>query len=181
MDRYAAVLIPIDAADPHEVTFIQRATHLRRHAGQIAFPGGAVDPEEAGDHERTALREAREEIGLPPSRVTVVGRLPAVRQRTNAFTVTPFVGIVRDAPPAVLDANEVAAIYRVPLAAILAPGAVRPGVEVTPERLVHTFHFDYGGLHVWGLTGRILDLFVARYRSADSALRRALDDALAAR
>jgi 8-oxo-dGTP pyrophosphatase MutT (NUDIX family) len=179
MERYAAVLIPIFAAAPHDVVFIERGRHLRRHAGQIAFPGGAIDDADAGDHERAALREVHEEIGIAPARIDVVGRLPAVKQRVNVFTVSPFVGVVRGSDPPVADGDEVAATHRVPLAAIVAPGAVRLGIEITNERPVETYQFDYDGLHVWGLTGRILDLFVAGYHAAGSPLRAALDDVLA--
>jgi len=178
MERYAAVLIPIYAETPHDVVFIERAQHLRRHAGEIGFPGGALDAGDAGDHERAALREVDEEIGIAPDRITIVGRLQAVRQRVNAFTVTPFIGVVRGAPPLVVDGNEVAATHRVPLAAIVAPGAVRPGIEIAAGRRIETQHFDYRGLHVWGLTGRILELFVERYHAGDSPLRAALDACL---
>ena len=178
MQRYAAVLIPIFAGAPPEVVFIERAGHLRRHAGEIGFPGGAVDADEAENHERTALREVREEIGLGADRIAIVGRLPSVRQRSNTFVVSPFIGVVQPDDVVVVDGNEVAAIHRVPLAAIVAPGAVRPGVEVIDERRIETFHFDHGSLHVWGLTGRILDLFVARYNAADSGLRAALAERL---
>jgi 8-oxo-dGTP pyrophosphatase MutT (NUDIX family) len=179
MERFAAVLIPILDAPPHDVVFIERALHLRRHAGEIAFPGGAVDDGDDGDHQRTALRETSEEIGVGAGDVAVIGRLQPLRQRVNAFTVTPFVGVVRAAAPLVPDPAEVAALHRVPLAAIVAPGAVRPGVEVIGERRVDTMHFDYGDVHVWGLTGRILASFVERYEAARSPLRAALDATLA--
>jgi 8-oxo-dGTP pyrophosphatase MutT (NUDIX family) len=178
MERYAAVLIPIFAAAPPHVVFIERARHLRRHAGQIAFPGGAVEPDEAADHERAALREVEEEIGIAPDRVAVVERLPAIRQRSGGFTVTPFIGIIAPDGPLTVDANEVAAIHRVPLAAILAPGAVRAGIEIAGERRIDTTHFDHDGLHVWGLTGHILAAFVERYRDAASPLRAALGERL---
>ena len=174
MERYAAVLIPIEAAAPHHVVFIERALHLRRHAGEIAFPGGAVEADELADHERAALREVREEIGVDPDRITVVGCLPAVRQRSNGFTVTPFIGVVDGEGPLDPDPSEVAATHRVPLAAIVAPGAVRPGIEIVGERRIETFHFDYDGMHVWGLTGTILSLFVEHYRAGSSPLRAAL-------
>ena len=178
MERYAAVLVPIFAAAPHDVLFIERAQHLRRHAGEIGFPGGAVDDDDAGDHARTALREVYEEIGIAGERITIVERLPAVRQRTNAFTVTPFVGVVRDDVPLIVDANEVAATHRVPLAAIVVSGAVRRGIELAGESRIETYQFDYRGLHVWGLTGRILALFVERYGASASELRAALDERL---
>jgi 8-oxo-dGTP pyrophosphatase MutT (NUDIX family) len=174
MERYAAVLIPIFAAAPHHIVFIERARHLRRHAGEIAFPGGVVEDDEIADHERAALREVHEEIGIAPERITVVGRLDAVRQRSNAFTVTPFIGVVGGGEPLEPDPSEVAATHCVPLAAVVAPGAVRPGIERIGERRIDTFHFDYDGVHVWGLTGTILDQFVARYRAPASPLQTAL-------
>jgi 8-oxo-dGTP pyrophosphatase MutT (NUDIX family) len=179
MERFAAVLIPILDTPPHDVVFIERAQHLRRHAGEIGFPGGAVDEADGGDHQRAALRETSEEIGIGPDDVAVVGRLQPLRQRVNAFTVTPFVGVVRRAAALVPDPAEVAALHRVPLAAIVAPGAVKPGIEVVGDRRIDTMHFDYGELHVWGLTGRILASFVERYDAARSPLRAALDASLA--
>ncbi len=178
MERYAAVLIPIFADAPHDVVFIERALHLRRHAGQIAFPGGAVDAADDGDHERAALREVQEEIGIAPERIAIAGRLQPVRQRVNAFVVSPFVGVVRGSAALIVDANEVAATHHVPLAAIVAPGAVRPGIEIVGERRVDTIHFDHGALHVWGLTAHILDDFVHRYHARPSSLRGALDELL---
>ncbi len=175
MDRYAAVVLPIVERPPFEVLFIERAHHLRRHAGEIAFPGGAIDDADGGDHERAALREMQEEIGLGPADVRVIARLQPLRQRVNAFTVTPFVGIVAPGARVVADPGEVAAVHRVPLAAIVAPGAVHPGIETIGDRRVETTHFDHGDLHVWGLTGRILASFVERWHAADSPLRAALD------
>jgi 8-oxo-dGTP pyrophosphatase MutT (NUDIX family) len=172
--RLAAVVMPIFANPPHEVVFIERARHLRRHAGQIAFPGGALDEADGGDHARAALRELNEEIGIPPAAVTIVGRLEDIHQRRFGFTVTPFVGIVAPGTPLVVDLNEAAAAHHVPLAAIVAPGAVHTAIEVLPERQVETPVFDYGPLHVWGLTGLILRTFVERYH-AESQLRAALD------
>jgi 8-oxo-dGTP pyrophosphatase MutT (NUDIX family) len=178
--RPAAVVIPIYASDPHDVVFIERAGHLRRHAGQIAFPGGAVDAADGGDHARAALRELHEEIGIPPAAVTIVGRLADVRQRRNVFNVTPFVAIVAAGTPLTLDRNEVFAVHRVPLSAVLAAGAVHPGIEHIDDRRVETIHFDYGTMHVWGLTGNILHAFVQRYGDAESPLRAAIDAQLSA-
>jgi 8-oxo-dGTP pyrophosphatase MutT (NUDIX family) len=179
MERYAAVLIPIFADEPHDIVFIERAAHLRRHAGEIGFPGGAVDAADAGDHRHAALREVHEEIGIPPERITVVAELDPVRQHTAGFVVSTYVGVVDPAYDGfIVDANEVAATHRVPLAAVVAPGAVRRGVEAVGERHIQTFLFDHGALHVWGLTGQILNGFVQRYQAEPSALRSALDERL---
>jgi 8-oxo-dGTP pyrophosphatase MutT (NUDIX family) len=173
--RPAAVVIPIYADPPHEVVFVERARHLRRHAGQIAFPGGAVDDEDGGDHARAALRELEEEIGLPPASVAIVGQLEPIRQQRNIFNVTTFVAVVAPGTPLVVDLNEASAAHRVPLAAILEPGAVHPGVEVIDGRHIQTILFDYGSMHVWGLTGQILNAFVRRFHAAGSPLRAALE------
>jgi 8-oxo-dGTP pyrophosphatase MutT (NUDIX family) len=176
--RLAAVVIPIFANPPHEVVFVERAVHLRRHAGQIAFPGGAVDDEDQGDLARAGTRELYEEIGIPPASLAIVGQLDPIRQRTNIFNVTAFIGVVAPGTPLVVDLNEASAAHRVPLAELLVPGAVHPGVEVIEERRIHTAMFDYGGLHVWGLTGQILTAFLQRYNLPDSPLRTALDERL---
>ena len=176
--RYAAVVLPIYASPPHEVVFVERARHLRRHAGEIAFPGGAVDAADGGDHARAALRELHEEIGVPPAAVELLASLRPIRQRSNVFTVTPFVGVVAAATPLLVDRNEAAAAHHVPLAAILAEGAVHRAFEPLPDRLLDTYVFDYGPLHVWGLTGRILFDFVMRLQDEGSPLRAALDRAL---
>jgi 8-oxo-dGTP pyrophosphatase MutT (NUDIX family) len=173
--RPAAVVLPIFDAPPFNVLFVERATHLRRHAGQIAFPGGAVDP---GDASLTAaaLRELHEEVGIPPEAVTIVGELPEIRQDRNVFRVTAFIGIVRAGTPIVLDLNEAAGAHVVPLDEILQPGAIRLGTkEVGSGRHVEVNMFDYGTLHVWGLTARFLQSFVDRYHQPDSDIRATLE------
>src|SRR5579872_5527314 len=92
--RRAAVLLAIFADPPHRVIFIERAMHLRHHAGQIGLPGGAADPSDGDDPASTALRELSEELGVDRSRVTVVGTLPELTQSSGRFRVTPVVGIV---------------------------------------------------------------------------------------
>jgi 8-oxo-dGTP pyrophosphatase MutT (NUDIX family) len=176
--RLAAVVMPIFANAPHEVVFVERARHLRRHAGQIAFPGGAVDEADDGDLARAGLRELHEEIGIPAPAVAIIDRLGLIRQTNNVFNVTPFVAVVAPDTPLVIDLNESSAAHRVPLAAILEPGAVHPGIEVIGQQRRATHMFDYGSLHVWGLTGRVLEMFVRRYRTSSSVLRTELDERL---
>ena len=173
--RQAAVVIPIFANAPHDVVFVERARHLRRHAGQIAFPGGAVDDADGGDHARAALREVEEEVGIPPTAITIVAAMKPILQRQNVFLVTPFVGVVAAGTELVVDLNEASAAHRVPLAAIVAPGAVHDGIELIDGRRIETSHFDYGAMHVWGLTGHMLRDFVALYHDPQSALRVTLD------
>src|SRR3546814_4866005 len=113
----AAVLVPVtDRAEPG-VILTQRTKTLSRHPGQIAFPGGRVDPGDA-DVTAAALREAEEEIGLPPARVTVIGAADRYRTITG-FEVTPIVGVVP--PDLVLTPHEaeVAEVFEVPLAFLL--------------------------------------------------------------
>lgn len=176
--RPAAVVIPIFANPPHEVVFVERATHLRRHAGQVAFPGGAVDEEDEGDLARTGLRELFEEIGIPPAAVELVDRLDMIPQARNIFNVTPFVAVVEPGTELIVDLNEASAAHLVPLDAILARGAVHRGIEERDGFRISTWHFDYGAMHVWGLTGNILDAFTRRYRAPRSALRAALEQRL---
>lgn len=173
--RLAAVVIPIFAEPPHDVVFVERARHLRRHAGQIAFPGGALDDVDEGDHARAALRELHEEIGIPPAAVTIIGSLPPIRQTRNIFTVTPFVAVIDPAVTLVVDLNEASAAHRVPLAAILAPDAIGSSTEMFGDRRLETAVFDYGEIHVWGLTGNMLRTFVAAYHADEGGLRSAVE------
>jgi 8-oxo-dGTP pyrophosphatase MutT (NUDIX family) len=137
-------------AAPHGVIFVERAAHLRDHPGQIGLPGGGVHAEDQ-DLQATALRELREEVGVAEERVTIVGRLPLLRQRrANNFDVTPFVAVVEDGELKI-DASETAGVFVVPLADVLA-GDWR--AEAGVER---------DGRRIWGLTARILREFVARW------------------
>ena len=116
--REASVLVPIVARqDQPTVLFTQRTAHLKNHSGQISFPGGRTEADDEGP-EGTALRETWEEVGLPPGRVELLGRLSEYHTRTG-YRITPVVGIVQ--PPFDLkpDANEVAEVFEVPLAFLL--------------------------------------------------------------
>lgn len=151
----AAVLLPIVArASSLTMLFTRRAAHLKDHSGQVSFPGGrvaAADP----TPEATALREAREEIGLDPDRVELLGRMPEYRTRTG-FRITPVVGIV--SPPFELrpDANEVEEIFEVPLAFLLDPANhLRQSREWQGE-LRWFFAMPYERHYIWGATAGML-------------------------
>jgi 8-oxo-dGTP pyrophosphatase MutT (NUDIX family) len=122
--RRAAVVVPIVSGPEPAILFIRRAPHLRRNAGQIAFPGGLVDAADRDDLEQTALREMEEEIGVGRDRVALVGRLPDALVINRTVLVSPFVGVV-DAPlRTTLDRNEVDEAFTVPLTRIVEPGAL---------------------------------------------------------
>jgi 8-oxo-dGTP pyrophosphatase MutT (NUDIX family) len=152
----AAVLVPLfvagEAPHPH-VVLTKRRADLRRHAGEISFPGGRRDPEDA-DLSTTALREAEEEIGLPRSQVKLLGELPVTSTFATRYTINPFVAEI---PPGLawhLSAREVDAVLELPLHEVRA-GATR----VPIERRGITFETDayVVGEHViWGATARIL-------------------------
>ena len=120
LPRIASVLIPLVVhGDAVCVLLTERTAHLHDHAGQISFPGGRV---EAGDADAvaTALREAHEEIGLPPGCVDVIGTLPEYLTATG-YKVTPVIGLIERPFTPVLDAFEVSEVFEVPLAFLMDP------------------------------------------------------------
>lgn len=115
----AAVLVPLITRHEPTVLLTRRTPHLKAHAGQIAFPGGRVEPGDA-DAVHTALREAHEEIGLPGERVEVIGTLPTYTTITG-FVVTPVVGLIEPGAVWQPDPNEVEEVFEVPLAYLMNP------------------------------------------------------------
>jgi 8-oxo-dGTP pyrophosphatase MutT (NUDIX family) len=152
----AAVIVPIVAGPEPAVLFIRRAPHLRRNAGQIAFPGGLVDDADRDDLEATALREMEEEIGVGRDRVDVVGRLPDALVINRTVLISAFVGVLEGLPPLVVNRAEVDEAFDVPLARITAQGALHEGIEVFGGLRIPTWQFDFEGIHIWGATARIL-------------------------
>lgn len=179
--RHSAVLILFGegAAGP-DVLLIERAHTMRSHAGQPAFPGGALDPED-GDPARegpvnAALREANEEVGLDPGSVEVLGQLPALFLPPSGFVVHPVVAWWRSPHPVdVVDVAEVAAVARVPLAVLVDPAnrlrVSHPSGWIGPA-------FEVSDLLVWGFTAGLLDKLLnlgGWERPWDPTRRRTLD------
>ena len=153
-ERSAAVLMLLtEAADP-EVTFVTRAETLRRHAGQVALPGGAVDP---GDESRfaTALREAHEEIGLDPVGVSLVGELPPLWVPASRYDVTTVVATWRgDGELWPADPAETGAVHQFAVSALAAPGT-----RVTAQHPLgfRGPAFVLDDTFIWGLTAHLVD------------------------
>ena len=173
--RRGAVLLPILASPPFGVLFVERARHLRRHPGQIGLPGGIFDAADDEDPERAALRELREEVGVPADLVSVVGRLPDVEQWMNRFIITPMVGTLDPETRFAVDGEEIAGVFVVPLAELVAAGAVYEDLEIGETRGKPMYAFDFEGRHIWGLTGRILKSFVDAWSVPHSPLRGAIE------
>lgn len=116
---HAAVLVPLVLREELTVLLTQRTEQLSTHSGQVAFPGGRQDPEDA-DATATALREAQEEVGLDPGQIEVLGSLP-VYETGTAFMVTPVVALVQPDAPLHPNPYEVADVFEVPLRFLLDP------------------------------------------------------------
>lgn len=158
MDRpsaAAAVLVPIvDRGDAATVLLTRRTEHLRDHAGQISFPGGRVEPEDA-DAAATALREAAEEVGLAHDHVEVIGHLPTYTTVTH-FVVTPVVAIVTPPFELTLDPFEVAAAFEVPLAFLMDPAHHRRHVVDAGGTSRQFLSMPWGEHFIWGATAAML-------------------------
>jgi 8-oxo-dGTP pyrophosphatase MutT (NUDIX family) len=163
----AAVLVPLfaDERGALHAVFTRRRHDLRRHAGEISFPGGRRDAGEALVD--TALREAYEEVGLPPSDVEMLGALPPTPTFVTNYAIYPFVGLIEAGFAWVLQHTEVAEVLELPLEELRAGYGerrlVRRGIPFrTPT-------FEAGGHVIWGATARILQELLERVSPSRSA------------
>jgi 8-oxo-dGTP pyrophosphatase MutT (NUDIX family) len=159
--RPAGVLVAIDVTrnQPH-VLLTKRSSRLKHHPGQIAFPGGKQDPDDA-DVIAAALREAWEEVGLPPEHARVIGTLPS-HETVTSFDVTPVVALIERPFDHTPEVDEVEEVFEVPLAHVL--DARRYSIQSRRWRGYrrHFFTVPWGPYYIWGATARILRGFAAR-------------------
>ncbi|MCW3798723.1 CoA pyrophosphatase [Sphingomonas sp. BN140010] len=152
--RPAAVLVAITRRAEPGLLLTVRREHLRTHAGQIAFPGGRIDAEDA-DATAAALREAHEEIGLPPAQVELWGVADPYRTVTG-YCVTPVLGQVAPDLPLTPHEHEVADWFEAPLAFVLDPANQR-AVEAEFQGQMRTYYqIDWRGRRIWGATAAML-------------------------
>ncbi len=152
--RQAAVLIPIVRRPTPGLLLTQRSPRLRKHAGQVAFPGGAVDADDTSLVD-AALREAREEVGIPSRHVEIVGVLPPV-DSVSGFQVTPVVGII---PPDLhyhACEDEVASVFEMPLQEALRLGRYHPLDIKRRDEDRRVWLSWYQHYMVWGMTAGII-------------------------
>ena len=151
----AAVMVPLVCrAEGLQVLLTQRTAHLSDHAGQISFPGGRVEAQDA-NRDETALRETEEEIGLARERIRVLGRLPQY-EIPSGFRITPVVGWVEPPFELKLDPFEVLAAFEAPLEHFLEPGRYQRREYHFRGRHRHYMAIPYHGRYIWGATAGML-------------------------
>lgn len=156
--RPAAVLIPlVRSGNGWSLLFQRRSDDLPVHKGQVAFPGGGLEPGESP--EDAAVRETEEETGVPAASVRLIGRLDELVTRTG-YVVTPFVGVILEPVRYIAQHGEVTDIFEVPVSRFLEPD--NPTIRWVEFRGEHYPAYSWkGGPHeIWGLTGRILKSFI---------------------
>jgi len=153
--REAAVLVPIvRRSGGHTVLLTRRADTLRKHRGQVSFPGGRRDATDAS-LTACALREATEEVGLPSANAEVIGYLDDY-PTTTGFKVTPVVALVRPPRRFAFDPVEVAEVFEVPLALLLDAASYEPKVFTREGLNVPFFEVNHAGQRIWGATAGML-------------------------
>lgn len=153
--RPAAVLIGlIEAAGGPRLLLTKRSSRLAHHPGQIAFPGGKVDPDDSGPV-GAALREAEEEVGLPRASVRVAGTLPP-HETITGFEMTPVLGWIHGDFTPVPEPGEVEEVFTVPFAHVLDPANYSVQSRLWRGQLRHYYAVPYGPYYIWGATARVL-------------------------
>jgi 8-oxo-dGTP pyrophosphatase MutT (NUDIX family) len=158
--RQAAVLIGIVAREQPSVLLTTRATHLSEHPGQISFPGGKIDPQDASPLD-AALREAREEVGLARDFIEPVGYLD-VYSTSFGFRILPTLARIRPGFDLILNAQEVDDAFEVPLAFLMDPENHKKGTKEYRGKLRYFYEMPYEQRYIWGATAGMLRVLYER-------------------
>lgn len=153
--RDAAVLIPVvDHGPEASVILTKRTEKLSSHSGQVAFPGGRIDPTDLSP-EAAALREAEEEIGLDPGHVEIVGRMPDYVSGSG-YRIAPVLSVVRPGFHLSINEHEVDAAFEVPLRFLMDPANHAQNSREFDKQVWVYYDMPYGGQRIWGVTAGII-------------------------
>jgi 8-oxo-dGTP pyrophosphatase MutT (NUDIX family) len=164
--RLSAVLLPLyQRRNEYQILFTKRTDTVQDHKGQISFPGGGYE-EQDGSLINTALRECREEVGLEPAAVQVLGRLDDALTATSNYIISPFVGLIPWPYDFVVNLSEIAELIEVPMAALLNGGGPRQETRFSEGKRIETLVYTYQDRVIWGATALILNQFLDIYRQS---------------
>ena len=156
----AAVLLPIYYKNgEYHILFTKRTKKVLKHKGEISFPGGSSQEDDAGLVD-TALRECAEEIGLMADKVEILGELDDMATETSSYIISPFVVAIPWPYPFKLNRREIDEVIEVPIPALLDEDCLRRGVEIVDGKEVESYFYNYEGNVIWGATARILHQFL---------------------
>jgi len=160
-EKRAAVLVPlVERGGEFNVILTKRTEKLTSHSGQVAFPGGKIDEEDASV-EAAALREAWEEIGLDINEVEIIGRLPDYYSGSR-FIIAPVVGYVNETADFEINQEEVEYMFEVPLRFLMTPENHQLSTRDFQERTWKFYEMPYGDHYIWGLTAGMIRVFYNR-------------------
>ena len=155
IQKRASVIIPLLEVECEVfVMLTQRSKRLRSHAGQVSFPGGKQDQRDANSLE-TAIRETREEIGLPKEKIEIIGTLDQILS-LHHYLVTPFVAIIPGDFVPIPNEDEIDAVFKVPLSFFMKNDQHWTEEFETPFAKVLAHHFEFEGFDIWGLTAKLI-------------------------
>lgn len=162
--KLSAVLVPLLAINgEYHILFIRRSQQVEYHKGEISFPGGVCEKDDGG-FEKTALREAFEEVGLQPRDVTVLGMADDVETVSTRYRVTPVVGVIPHPYPFTLCASEVDEIITIPVSRLLDEDNGREEPVVRQGKTYTGYVYHYKDCVIWGATARILKNFLTLWK-----------------
>ena len=156
----SAVIVPLFYREGEcHVLFTERSDEVNFHKGQICFPGGCREPDDATLLD-TALREAREEVGMDAGDVEILGELDDNLTVTTSYVISPFVAFIPYPYGFKLDRREIKRVFSVPLSALMDEGIFREEHQTFDGKTIPVYFYEYEGHVIWGATARILKRFI---------------------